>query len=182
MRFASLHQVYLWGGGNTTESKDNGKIWSKARSKTLADSLSDLSSDRPTSSGGVRAPVRSPRPYPDQQLVEVYHCYEDLEYYWMYLAVGSGIYFNLGRTIAARNAMALAHSLNVTAHVVFSLRRFPRCWATHRAPGFHCASARESMHQAWLIRQACWCRIGVGFEMLHRRFQARCSALEHGRL
>jgi hypothetical protein len=89
----------------------------------------------------------------DGQLVEVFHCHEDLDDYWMYKAVGSGIYYNVGRTVVARNALVLASDLNVTAQLEMSTRRFPRCWRARRAPGFACATARERMHYAYLLRQ-----------------------------
>jgi hypothetical protein len=69
---------------------------------------------------------------PDGGLAEVIHCFEDLDDYWMYLAVGSGIYFNVGRTAVARNALELATRLNVTMQIEVSTRRFPRCWRVRR--------------------------------------------------
>ena len=36
----------------------------------------------------------------------------------MYKAVGSGIYYNVGRTAVARNALVLASDLNVTAQLL----------------------------------------------------------------
>ena len=77
--------------------------------------------------------------FPSNSRVEVYHCSENgrLYDYWLYLAVGSGIYFDLGRTVAFPNAFVMARALNVSTAAT------PWCRKIDRAPGFYCNSARQ---------------------------------------
>ena len=59
-----------------------------------------------------------PGGFPSSSRVEVFHCAERepavAEDYWMYLARGSGIFFDLGRTIAFRDRYELFVALNAT--------------------------------------------------------------------
>ena len=56
--------------------------------------------------------------YPSHSKVEVFHCAEPASTrpndYWMYAAKGSGVYFHLGRTLAARNRCELWQKVNVS--------------------------------------------------------------------
>ena len=55
--------------------------------------------------------------YPNHTLAEVAHCGEDREdgFFWMYGAVGSGVYFDVGRTIVARDIVQLWHRFNISS-------------------------------------------------------------------
>lgn len=93
--------------------------------------------------------------FPSNSWVEVYHRFEDLEDYWMYLAAGSGIYYQLGRTVVARDAQSLISKVdglgrNVTGRSQpISTLRIGRCWGLHKCP-----SSSELMHQWYKLRQA----------------------------
>ena len=106
--------------------------------------------------------VASPLGYPSHSIVEVMHCYEDADnFYWMYSAKGSGVSFDVGNTIVARNAFELWRMANLS--ITESLSRMSRrCrpaaakWQGIKATiGFYCGSPKEEMHQSYrLTRQA----------------------------
>eukprot|EP00966_Prymnesium_polylepis_P196361 4550722-Prymnesium_polylepis.1 len=73
--------------------------------------------------------------HPSHARVEVFHCAERspaaAEDYWMYLATGSGIFFDLGRTIAFRDRLELFVSTNATSGAVVHGTGHG-CWFTGR--------------------------------------------------
>ena len=80
---------------------------------------------------------------PSGAKVEVHRCAEDdrpdERLWWMYRAPGSGVFFDVGRTFAARNLYTLAAALNVSVRSRYC--RAPRQPGT-RPP---CANRREHM-------------------------------------
>ena len=109
---------------------------------------------------GGEAPVESAHlqyGHASHKLVEVAHCYEDADdFYWLYHAVGSGVWFDLGRTYVAKNAIALWFAPEVNVSISSMLahswrgRRTCRTVSTRNfAPGFYCGTSAEIMHQQY---------------------------------
>ena len=114
--------------------------------------------------------------------VEVFHCAErspsEAEDYWMYLAVGSGIAFALGRTIAFRNRLELFRWANATRSPLVQ-----GCWFTGRdrngirevrlhsetlsTSGYHCPTVQSLAHQLYSSwERAAGRLLALGFESL----------------
>ena len=105
--------------------------------------------------------VASPSGYPSHSIVEVMHCYEDADnFYWMYSAKGSGVSFDVGNTIVARNAFELWRMANLSITESLSrmsrrCRPLPPNGKIKATIGFYCGSPKEEMHQSYrLTRQA----------------------------
>jgi len=88
--------------------------------------------------------------HPSHALVEVAHCYEDADdFYWMYQAVGSGIYFDLGRTSSFTDRFELWRAANVSARdMLFEkyVLAFCRVSAHQR---FYCVNPTIQMRQEY---------------------------------
>jgi len=109
--------------------------------------------------------------FPSHTKIEVLHCAEEcatkgITDYWLYHAPGSGIYFDLGKTLVVRDRCGLWRSTNISYVVYNNRRAWPRCvryrnawdltrssldWfgglLPHRCPGFWCGTAHELMRQ-----------------------------------
>lgn len=124
--------------------------------------------------------------FPSHQKVEVFHCAEreppHAEDYWLYLARGSGIYFDLGRTVAFRDRLELFVAMNATRrrptggkcryrgrrHRYRALKDGRgRVAGVFTAAGYHCATANDVANQqyhslAWSIGRL----VALGYDSL----------------
>ena len=145
--------------------------------------------------------------FPSHTLVEIMHCAEEAEAdardFWMYIAAGSGIYFDLGRTVAFRDRCELWRSQRVPMPKL-SFRFFPRCgiyasdWLTgknatsdknatfaelrtDRCPGFWCGAAADTNSSFLLPVHAhptCTARCTLLPQTcMHNQCHPTCSAL-----
>jgi hypothetical protein len=118
-----------------------------------------------------RASLAFPRDgFSSHTRVEVFHCIESAEVknhdYWMYYAPGSGVYYDLGRTLVARSRCDLWRFANASFSVDARGHGGPRCvrynnaWRegtdastfggllTEKCPGFWCGGAAEKAKQS----------------------------------
>ena len=151
-----LHDAYrLYHSPPYPETAVLGTLWIYGYGSTRASA---------TNASAIRAPGVHPRDgFRSFTRVEVFHCSEeakaDSRDFWMYLAPGSGVYFDLGKTIAFADRCEMWRS-TLTPLPRISWRHVPRCGRRHgdwltpnastfaslrpgRCPGFSCGTATE---------------------------------------
>lgn len=130
--------------------------------------------DHPGKKMGFRASDEPPRlvhGHPDFAKVEVMHCYEDADdFYWLYAATGSGVYYDVGRTYVAKDAFAMWRDTGVNQSRMlkhhYRGRRVCRTISEKIfEPGFYCVSRSEDMHQSYrMTRRALATLIERGYD------------------